>query len=104
VAEAILDKALRRPWHGACDRAAHPDVAALRLHRAEVAALLAYRCIPLRAQEQAQAWRDLTALRESRRALMPCAAAQRLPPLPHPPAGAASAWRNLLRRLGLRPA
>jgi len=57
VAEAILDKALRRPWHGACDRAAHPDVVALRLHRAEVTALLAYRRIPERSREQADAWR-----------------------------------------------
>ena len=34
---------LRRPWHGASDRDDAPEVQAIRLHRAEVEAIMAYR-------------------------------------------------------------
>lgn len=97
----LPDEALRRPWHGASDRAEDPAVAALRLHRAEVEALLAYRRMAEASEEQARAWRRLATLREKRVALMPAAAAKRLPPLPAPPAGTLSTWQKLRRRLGL---
>lgn len=104
MAEAgIPDEALRRPWHGASDRAEDPAVAAIRLQRAEVEALIAYRRAVAGSEDQARAWRRLAALRERRRALMPQAAAAQLPPLPPAPprAGAPSAWQKLRRRLGL---
>lgn len=102
MAEARLpEEALRRPWHGASDRAEDPAVAAIRLQRAEVDALMAYRRAPEGSEEQARAWRRLAALREKRVALMPAAAAARLPPLPAAPVGTLSAWQKLRRRLGL---
>ena len=94
--------ALRRPWHGASDRAEDPAVAAIRLQRAEVDALIAFRRTPDGSEEQAQAWRRLAALRENRRALLPEEEAANLPPLPPAPAGTFSAWQRLRRRLGLR--
>jgi hypothetical protein len=96
------EEALRRPWHGAPDRAEDPAVAALRLQRAEVEALLAYGHSPEGSEERARAWRRLAALRERRAALMPAVLAARLPPLPAPPPGGLSAWQKLRRRLGLR--
>ena len=95
-------EALRRPWHGASDRAEDPAVAAIRLQRAEVDALIAFRRTPDGSEEQAQAWRRLAALRENRRALLPEEEAANLPPLPPAPAGTLSAWQRLRRRLGLR--
>jgi hypothetical protein len=102
VAEPRLpEEALRRPWHGASDRAEDPAVAAIRLQRAEVEAMLAYRRAAEGSEDQARSWRRLAALREKRRALMPEAAAARLPPLPPAPAGTLSTWQKLRRRLGL---
>lgn len=91
---------MRRPWHGASDRAEDPGVLAIRLHRAEVEALMAFRRAAPGSEEQARAWRRLAMLREKRIGLMVPAAAARLPPLPAAPAGALSAWQKLRRRLG----
>jgi hypothetical protein len=93
--------ALRRPWHGAPDRAEDPAVAAIRLQRAEVEALLTLRRADV--ADQARAWRRLAALREMRVAVMAPAEAARLPPLPAAPVGALTAWQKLRRRLGFRP-
>ena len=104
MAEArVPQEALRRPWHGASDRAEDPAVVLIRLHRAEVEAVIAYRRTAPGSEEQARAWRRVATLREKRVALMPAASAARLPPLPAPPAtaGALSAWQKLRRRLGL---
>ena len=105
MAEARLppppDEELRRPWHGASDRAEDPGVAAIRLHRAEVEALMVFRRTAPGSEEQARAWRRLATLREKRVALMAPAQAQRLPPLPAGPACAGSAWQKLRRRFGL---
>ncbi|MBP0463160.1 hypothetical protein J5Y09_04495 [Roseomonas sp. PWR1] len=102
MADAPLpDEALRRPWHGASDRAEDPAVAVLRLQRAEVEAMMAYRRAPEATEEQARAWRRLATLREKRMALMPTAEAARLPPLPPGPARGLTAWQKLRRRLGL---
>lgn len=102
MAEASLpEEALRRPWHGAPDSAEDPAVAAIRLQRAEVEALLAYRRTAKASEEQARAWRRLATLRERRVALMPPVLAARLPPLPAPPPGGLSAWQKLRRRFGL---
>lgn len=98
---ALPEEALRRPWHGASDRGTDPAVAAIRLHRAEVEALIAFRRTAPGSEDQARAWRRLAALREKRVALMPAADAARLPPLPPAPAGTLSAWQKLRRRLGL---
>jgi hypothetical protein len=95
------EDALRRPWHGASDRADAPEVQAIRLHRAEVEAMIAWRRTAPGSEDQARAWRRLAALRAKRMALMPPASAARLPPLPAPPAHALSAWQKLRRRLGL---
>ena len=104
MADARLpEDALRRPWHGASDRAEDPAVAAIRLQRAEVEAMLAYRRTAEGSEEQARAWRRLAALREKRVALMPAATAARLVPLPAAPMGTLSAWQKLRRRLGLVP-
>jgi hypothetical protein len=89
----------RRPWHGASDRAAEPAVAALRLHRVEVEALLALR----HAQEGEAgclAWWRLQRARAARIALLDPAAAAKLPPLPAPPPGALTWWQGVLHRLG----
>ncbi len=94
------EEALRRPWHGASDRDDAPEVQAIRLHRAEVEAMIAWRRTAQGTEEQARAWRRLAALRERRVALMPADGAARLPPLPAPPAGALSRWQKLRRRLG----
>jgi hypothetical protein len=93
------EEALRRPWHGASDRADAPEVLAIRLHRAEVEALIAWRRTAPGSSEQARAWRRLAALRERRVALMPADSASRLPPLPAAPADASSTWQKLRRRL-----
>ncbi len=102
MAEARLPTdILRRPWHGASDRVEDPAIVAIRLHRAEVEAVMIYRRLPPGSAEQARAWRRVATLRERRCALMPSASAARLPPLPAAPAGALSAWQKLRRRLGL---
>lgn len=93
---------LRRAWHGASDRVEDPGVVAIRLHRAEVEALMAFRRAAPESEEQARAWRRLAMLREKRVALMAPTAATRLPRLPAPPVGTLSAWQKLRRRLGLR--
>ncbi len=92
---------LRRPWHGASDSVENPGVVAIRLHRAEVEALMAFRRAAPASDDQARLWRRLAALREKRVAMMPPADAARLPPLPAVPPGALSAWQKLRRRLGL---
>lgn len=94
------EEALRRPWHGASDRADAPEVLAIRLHRAEVEALIAFRRTAPGSADQARAWRRVAALRERRVTLMPAGSAARLPPLPAVPADALSAWQKLRRRLG----
>lgn len=102
MAEARLpEEVLRRPWHGASDRAEDPTVAALRLQRAEVEALMLFRRAASGSEEAARCWRRLAALRSRRVALMPPAAAARLPRLPEAPAGSLSTWQKLRRRLGL---
>jgi hypothetical protein len=101
VAEPLPAEALRRPWHGASDRAEDPAVAAIRLQRAEVEAMLDYRRAAAASQDQARAWKRLAMLREKRRALMPPEAASSLPPLPDPPAGALTPWQKLRQRFGL---
>ncbi len=95
-------EALRRPWHGASDHVENPVVVVIRLHRAEVEALMAFRRAAPGSEEQARAWRRLAMLREKRVALMAPAVATRLPPLPSAPVGALSAWQKLRRRFGLR--
>jgi hypothetical protein len=95
------EAALRRAWHGASDRADAPEVQAIRLHRAEVEAMIAYRRAAPGSTEQARAWRRLAALRERRVAVLPPGSAARLPPLPGAPVDALSAWQKLRRRLGL---
>jgi hypothetical protein len=102
VAEARLPpEELRRPWHGASDRVENPGVVAIRLHRAEVEALMAYHRLAPGSVEQGRAWRRLAMLRARRVALMSPEGAARLPPIPAPPAGALSGWQKLRRRLGL---
>ena len=101
MAEARQDaEVLRRPWHGASDSIGNPGVAAIRLHRAEVEALMAFRRASPGSLDQARLWRRLAALRETRVGLMPPSDAARLPPLPAVPAGALSGWQKLRRRLG----
>ena len=90
---------LRRPWHGASDRDDAPEVQAIRLHRAEVEAIMAYRRTAPGSAAQARAWRRVAALRERRLALIPEGLAARLPPLPAPPPDTLSAWQKLRRRL-----
>jgi hypothetical protein len=102
MAEARLSpEELRRPWHGASDRVENPGVVAIRLHRAEVEALMVYHRLAPGSEEQGRAWRRLATLRARRVALMPPDGAARLPPLPEPPTGALSGWQKLRRRLGL---
>lgn len=91
---------LRRPWHGASDRLENPGVIAIRLHRAEVEALMIFHRSMPGSDDQRRAWRRLAALREKRVALMAPDGAKRLPPLPAPPADALSGWQKLRRRLG----
>jgi hypothetical protein len=102
MAEARLpEEALRRPWHGASDSVEHPGVAAIRLQRAEVEAMLEFRRAIDGSEHQARAWRRLVALRERRLALMADGAPPRLPPLPAAPLAGLSAWQKLRRRFGL---
>jgi hypothetical protein len=102
MAEARTPAAeLRRPWHGASDRIEEPGVVAIRLHRAEVECLMAYRRAAPGSDEQARLWRRLATLRERRVATLPAHHAARLPPLPAAPVGTLSGWQKLRRRLGL---
>ena len=102
MAEARLTvEVLQRPWHGASDHIENPGVVAIRLHRAEVEVLMAFRRAAPGSEEQARAWRRLAALREKRVALMPACDTTRLPPLPAAPVGALSGWQKLRRRFGL---
>jgi hypothetical protein len=91
--------ALRRPWHGASDRHEEPAVAALRLQRAEVEALLAFRHAEPGAEENLAWWR-LQRLRVVRRALLPDAERGRLPRLPPQPVHALSWWQGVKLRTG----
>ncbi len=94
---------LRRPWHGASDRHADPAVAALRLQRAEVDALLAFRHAEP-GEDENLAWWRLQRIRAARLSLLDAAAQAALPPLPAPPAHALSWWQGVKSRLGrLRP-
>jgi hypothetical protein len=94
-----MSGALRRPWHGASDRPEEPAVAALRLQRAEVDALLAFRHAEP-GEEENLAWWRLQRIRVARRALLDPAAHGALPALPPPPAGALSWWQGVKHRLG----
>lgn len=91
--------ALRRPWHGASDRHEDPAVAALRLQRAEVDALLAFRHAEP-GEEENLAWWRLQRLRVARVANLDPAGRAALPPLPAPPAHALSWWQGVKHRLG----
>ncbi len=91
--------ALPRPWHGASDRADDPAVAALRLQRAEVEALLAFRhAAPA---QQAAAWWRLQQARRARLGLLGPGSAARLPPLPAAPRGALGRLQAAALRLRL---
>jgi hypothetical protein len=92
----VADRPLERPWHGASDRAAAPAVLALRLQRAEVDALLAFRHAA-EGEAAVLAWWRLQRCRRARLALHEAAP---LPPLPEPPQGALGWWQGMLRRLG----
>lgn len=95
--------ALRRAWHGASDRPDDPAVAALRLQRAEVEALLAFRHAEP-GEDENLAWWRLQRLRAARRAMLGEAERAKLPALPPPPAHALSWWQGVKHRLGrLRP-
>ncbi|WP_368415856.1 hypothetical protein [Falsiroseomonas sp.] len=91
--------ALRRPWHGASDRHTDPAVAALRLQRAEVDALLAFRHAEP-GEEENLAWWRLQRIRAARLGLLDAAARASLPPLPAPPAHALSWWQGVKYRVG----
>ena len=90
---------LRRPWHGASDRHADPAVAAIRLQRAEVDALLAFRHAEP-GEEENLAWWRLQRIRAARLGLLDAAAQATLPPLPEPPAHALSWWQGVKHRVG----
>ena len=90
---------LRRPWHGAPDRPEEPAVAALRLQRAEVEALLAFRHAEP-GDEENLAWWRLQRIRVARMALLDAVARAALPALPAPPAHALSWWQGVKFRLG----
>ncbi len=92
---------LPRPWHGASDRVGDASVQALRLQRAEVEAMLAFRRAEENSEEAVLLWRRLLALREQRRALLTLDEAAGLSPLPSPPRGALTHWQYLRRRFGL---
>jgi hypothetical protein len=92
----VADRRLERPWHGASDRAEEPAVAALRLQRAEVDALMAFRHAAEGEAAVLAWWR----LQQCRRARLALDARQALPPLPDPPPGALGWWQGVLRRLG----
>jgi hypothetical protein len=91
--------ALRRPWHGAPDDAEAPAIAALRLQRAEVEALLGFRHAEEGEAEQIAWWR-LQRVRVARLAVLDAAARAALPPLPPPPAKALGWWQGVKFRLG----
>ncbi len=74
-------------------------MAALRLQRAEVDALLAFRHAE-EGEAECLAWWRLQRARAARLALLDPAAAAKLPPLPTPPPGALSWWQGVLGRLG----
>jgi hypothetical protein len=94
---------LRRPWHGAPDNPEDPTVAALRLQRAEVEAMLAFRHAEPGEAENLAWWR-LQRIRVVRRALLPEVRRAGLPALPAPPAHALSWWQGVKLRVGrLRP-
>jgi hypothetical protein len=92
----VADRRLQRPWHGASDRAEDPAVAAIRLQRAEVDALLAFRHAAAGEAAVLAWWR----LQQCRRARLALTEAAPLPPLPAPPQGALGWWQGALRRLG----
>ena len=92
---------LPRPWHGASDREEDARVIALRLQRAEVDALLAFRGAESDSDEAARLWRRLAALREQRRGLLTPEESAGLPSLPPPPSGALTRWQAFRLRLGL---
>jgi hypothetical protein len=96
VAEAAI---LRRPWHGACDRPQEPAVAVLRLQRAEVEALLAFRHTAPGEAESLAWWRLQFACR-ARLRLLSDAERAALASLPAPPAQALSRWQRVKLRLG----
>lgn len=91
---------LPRPWHGASDRGEDAPVQALRLQRAEVDTLLAFRAAQPDTEEAARLWRRLALIRERRRALLPAAAGAALPGLPAAPRGALTRWQVLRQRVG----
>ena len=91
--------AFRRSWHGASDRHADPAVAALRLQRAEVDALLAFRHAE-HGEEENLAWWRLQRIRTARLALLDAATQGTLSPLPAPPAHALSWWQGVKHRVG----
>ena len=92
--------ALRRPWHGASDRAADAGVATLRLQRAEVEALLGFRHAP-DGDPKCLAWWRLHRLRQARLPFLAPEGRAALKPLPPPPAGALGRLQALRIRLGL---
>ncbi len=92
----MADRRIERPWHGASDRAEEPAVLALRLQRAEVDALLAFRHAAEGEAAVLAWWR----LQQCRRARLALDAKQALPTLPDPPQGALGWWQGVLRRLG----
>ncbi len=92
--------ALRRPWHGASDRPGEPAVAALRLQRAEVEALLAFKHAEP-GEEEHVAWWRLQRVRLARLPLLTEAERAALPALPRPPEKALSWWQGVKLRTGL---
>jgi len=92
--------ALHRPWHGASDKTGDPAVAALRLQRAEVDALLAFQHAEPGEAENLAWWR-LQRLRLARLSLLSEADRSALPALPAPPAHALSWWQGVKQRLGM---
>jgi hypothetical protein len=92
--------ALRRPWHGASDKAGDPAVAALRLQRAEVDALLAFKHAEP-GEEENLAWWRLQRVRLARLPLLSEAERATLPALPSPPEKALSWWQGVKLRTGM---
>lgn len=92
--------ALRRPWHGASDRPDEPAVAALRLQRAEVEALLAFKHAEP-GEEENLAWWRLQRVRLARLPLLSEAERGALPALPRPPEKALSWWQGVKLRAGM---
>ena len=92
--------ALRRPWHGASDKAGDPAVAALRLQRAEVEALLAFKHAEPGDDENLAWWR-LQRVRLARLPLLSEAERTTLPALPKPPEKALSWWQGVKLRAGM---